>query len=56
MNDQITALQDQITRARHRELRTEHERGGLRGLTTVRRRMIWNRRPEFGLEGSGSVG
>ena len=22
----------------------------------VRRRMIWNRRPEFGLEGSGSVG
>ena len=26
------------------------------GLMIVRRRMIWNRRPEFGLEGSGSVG
>ena len=24
--------------------------------TRVRRRMIWNRRPEFGLEGSGSMG
>ena len=23
---------------------------------SVRRRMIWNRRPDFGLEGSGSVG
>ena len=25
-------------------------------ILIVRRRMIWNRRPDFGLEGSGSVG
>ncbi|MFC3167205.1 hypothetical protein [Paracoccus fontiphilus] len=25
-------------------------------LDSVRRRMIWNRRPDFALEGSGSVG
>ena len=28
----------------------------LPGPGTVRRRMIWNRRPDVGLEGSGSVG
>ena len=31
-------------------------KGTVNTVASVRRRMIWNRRPDVGLEGSGSVG
>jgi len=39
-----------------RSIEVSHEAVRFWRLCYVRRRMIWNRRRDFGLEGSGSVG